>query len=118
METKTKKTEKKETEVISVRKELILTLSNQKSLFSSKKLERAVVFYTFIIISVVYIILNIKVLEPFDLLQIVGLWLAYGGYNTYQNYKDKKLFKEETTTTEVTDPTDEEYYDDSEMIKS
>ena len=79
---------------IDIKKELLLTLSNEKSLFSSKKLERAVVFYVFIVISVIYVFLNIKELETLDLLQIVGVWLAYGGYNTYQNYKDKKLFKE------------------------
>lgn len=82
-------------EKIDIKKELLLTLSNQKSLFSSKKLERAVVFYVFVTISIIYVFLNIKELETFDFLQIVAVWLAYGGYNTYQNYKDKKLFTEE-----------------------
>ena len=85
---------KKEEEKIDIKKELLLTLSNEKSLFSSKKLERAVVFYVFIVISIIYIFLNIKELDTLDFLQIVGVWLAYGGYNTYLNYRDRKLDKE------------------------
>lgn len=84
-----------ENEKINLGKELLLILSNKKSLFSSKKIERIVVFLTFLSLNLSYIIYNIKTIESLDLIQITGLWLAYGGWNTYQNYRDRKMDKDQ-----------------------
>jgi len=75
---------------IDYKKELIMTFSNQKSLFSSKKIERFVVFFTFLILSVVFISLNIHEMESMEFIEVIGLWLAYGGYNSFMNLKDRK----------------------------
>lgn len=69
--------------------QLILTFTTKKSLFSSKKIERFLVFMSFIIITIAYLILNLNELKALELIEIIGLWLAYGGYNTYQNGRDK-----------------------------
>ena len=34
---------------------------------------------------------NIEDLDSFGFIQIVGLWLAYGGYNSLMNLKDRKF---------------------------
>lgn len=71
--------------------EFIMTFSNKKSLFSSKKIERFIVFWTFLIITMVFIIINIRTLEAWDFVEIVALWLAYGGYNSLMTLRDKKV---------------------------
>ena len=71
--------------------ELIMTFSNKKSLFSSKKIERFLVFNIFIGMTIFYIIRNIDVIKPLEFAELVALWLVYGGYNSFQNYRDKKL---------------------------
>jgi hypothetical protein len=83
---------------VSYFKEIVLTLSNKKSLLSSKKIERAIVFITFLTLTIIYLINNIEKLESLELVEITGLWLAYGGYNSAMNYRDRKL--EKTTTPE------------------
>ncbi len=75
---------------INYKKELIMTFSNQKSLFSSKKIERFVVFITFLVLSVVFIAMNIHEMESMEFIEVIGLWLAYGGYNSFMNLRDKK----------------------------
>lgn len=75
----------------SLRSEILLTFSNKKSLFSSKKLERFIVFIVFIVLSIIYIVKKMDVLTSMEFIEIIGLWLAYGGYNTYNLHKDKKL---------------------------
>ena len=75
---------------IDYKKELIMTFSNQKSLFSSKKIERFVVFITFLVLTVVFIAMNIHEMESMEFIEVIGLWLAYGGYNSFMNLKDKK----------------------------
>ena len=84
-----------ENEKINIGKEILLTLSNKKSLFSSKKLERFVVFYSFLLINLGFILYNIKTMETIHLIEITALWLAYAGYNTYQNYRDRKMYKDQ-----------------------
>ena len=90
----TEKKSKNDLEKINYWKEFILTFSNKKSLFSSKKIERAIVFNVFLVITVIYVIKNIDELEPFDLVEITALWLVYGGYNSVMNYRDRKMEKE------------------------
>lgn len=80
----------------SLKYEFLATFSNRKSFFSSKKIERFITFITFLILSVIYITKNINSLSATDFIQIVGLWLAYGGYNSYQILKDKKADQNES----------------------
>jgi len=90
----TEKKSKNDLEKVNYWKEFILTFSNKKSLFSSKKIERAIVFNVFLVITVIYVIKNIHELDPLDLVEITGLWLVYGGYNSVMNYRDRKMEKE------------------------
>jgi len=71
--------------------ELKLTFTTRKSLLSSKKLERFIVFNVFLILTIIFISLNIKTLSALEFVEVTGLWLIYGGYNTLMNQRDKKL---------------------------
>ena len=71
--------------------EFIMTFSTRKSLFSSKKIERFIVFWVFLILTVVYVSMNFNRLEAWDMVEITALWLMYGGYNSLMSLRDKKL---------------------------
>lgn len=92
-------------------KELLLTLSNKKSLFSSKKIERTIVFIAFLTITIIYLVMNIHELEPLELVEITGLWLVYGGYNSVMNYRDKKMYMNSRQTNESEDGVSEQSSD-------
>lgn len=70
---------------------LLLTFTTQSSLFSSKKIERFLIFCAFMTITVIYVAMNINEIKALELVELIGLWLAYGGWNTFQGYRDKKL---------------------------
>jgi hypothetical protein len=72
-------------------REFVMTFSNQKSLFSSKKMERFVVFWTFLSLTVYYIVKNIHEMDSLEFIEVIGLWLAYGGYNSMLNLRDRKI---------------------------
>ena len=74
--------------------ELIMTFSTRRSLFSSKKIERFIVFWTFLIMTVIYVSINIKTLDAWDFIEISALWLVYGGYNSLMTLKDRKMNNE------------------------
>lgn len=74
--------------------ELIMTFSNRRSLFSSKKIERFIVFWVFLITTIIYISINIRTIESWDFVEISALWLAYGGYNSLMSLRDKKADRE------------------------
>ena len=71
--------------------EFIMTFSTRKSLFSSKKIERFIVFWVFLILTIVYVSMNFDRLEAWDMVEITALWLGYGSYNTLMTLRDKKL---------------------------
>ena len=71
--------------------EFIMTFSTRKSLFSSKKIERFIVFWVFLILTVVYVSMNFDRLEAWDMVEITALWLTYSGYNTLMTLRDKKI---------------------------
>lgn len=74
--------------------EIILTFSNKKSLLSSKKIERFIVFNVFLALTVFYVYKKIDILDATSFMQIIGIWLFYGGYNSLMSLKDKKLDQE------------------------
>ena len=86
-----KKKSNNSSENINYFKELILTFSNKKSFFSSKRIERFIVFNVFLVLTVIYVVKNIDDLDSFGFIQIVGLWIAYGGYNSLMNLRDRKF---------------------------
>jgi len=71
--------------------EVILTFSNRKSLLSSKKIERFIIFNVFLVLTTFYVWSNISKLEPRDFIEIILVWLGYGGYNSFMSFKDKKM---------------------------
>jgi len=70
--------------------EFLLTFSNQKSLLSSKKIERFITFLVFLTLSIIYISFNIRTMSAFDFIQILGIWLSYAGFNTFQLRKQQE----------------------------
>ena len=75
--------------------EVIMTFSNKKSLLSSKKIERFIVFNVFLVITVFYIFKNVDDLDARSFIEIIGVWLFYGGYNSFMNLRDRKLESQE-----------------------
>jgi hypothetical protein len=72
--------------------EFLLTLSNKKSLLSSKRIERFAVFSIMLASTIGYVITHlIKCsMTSTDLMLVVGGWLSYAGFNTLQIKKDKQ----------------------------
>jgi len=96
---KTNEQQKKENSFID---EIVLTFSNKKSLLSSKKIERFIVFNVFLVLTILYVWKNIDNLESRDFIEITLVWLAYGGYNSFMNMKDRKMEKQDSTPEEET----------------
>lgn len=86
-----KKEKKHQPKNINFSRELLMTFSNQKSLLSSKKIERFVIFVTFLVLTVVYIVKNMQEMNSMEFIEVIGLWLAYGGYNSFMNIRDRKV---------------------------
>jgi len=92
---------------------LILTFTTQSSLFSSKKIERFLIFCAFMTITIIYVAMNITEIKALELVELIALWLAYGGWNTFQGYRDKKLTSESGgTPPPMSDVPPYEDYDD------
>lgn len=70
--------------------EWILTFSNKKSLLSSKRIERFLVFTAMLTLSSAFLIKAIWTctITATDLMIVVSLWLGYAGFNTIQVKKD------------------------------
>lgn len=83
--------------------EFIMTFSEKPSLFSSKKLERFIVFWVFLALTVVYLSINLRSLEAWDFVEISALWLIYGGYNSLMTLRDKRLPKDNSDLEEEGD---------------
>jgi hypothetical protein len=71
--------------------EFVMTFSEKKSLFSSKKIERFIVFWVFLTLTIIYLSINMRELEAWDFVEITALWLIYGGYNSLMTLRDKRL---------------------------
>lgn len=82
--------------------EVILTFSNRKSLLSSKKIERFIIFNVVLVLTVFYVWTNIEKLSPRDFIEIILVWLGYGGYNSFMNFKDKKMDRLQDSSTTTT----------------
>ena len=76
---------------IRIGRELILSFSNESSLLSSKKIERFFVFIVCLTLTCIYVSKNWVTIKPLDFVQIIGMWVIYGGYNSAMTLKDKKL---------------------------
>lgn len=72
-------------------KEILFTFSNKNSLLSSKKIERFIVFVVFIILTILYISFHLKTMDALSFIEVVGIWLSYGGVNSFLIQKDKKI---------------------------
>lgn len=71
--------------------EVIMTFSNNKSMLSSKKIERFIVFNCFLVLTFYYVFINIDEIDARSFIEIIGVWLFYGGYNSFMSLRDKKL---------------------------
>ena len=91
--------EKKETtikkEKKSLYKEILLTFTTNQSKLSSKKIERAILFFVFLTITCIFIFIKIHELETLEFIEILLVWLGYAGYNTHSLIKEKKIEQRE-----------------------
>lgn len=74
-------------------KELLKTLSNEKSLFASKRIERFCLMGSIFTIAIgtwIYL-MCMKTLTSTDACIIIVPLLGAAGYNSFRTYKDKKL---------------------------
>lgn len=71
--------------------EFLMTFTTKGGMFSSKKIERFIVFNTFLILTIIYFGFHIRTMESWDFVEITALWLLYGGYSTLMNLRDKRL---------------------------
>jgi hypothetical protein len=84
--------------------EVLNTFSNKNSFFSSKRLERFLVFISMLSLTVFFVIKSIIscTLGATDFIIIIGTWLGYGGWTTTQISKDKKIETENNLSDEET----------------
>ena len=78
--------------ILYIVKELILTFSDGKSLFSSKRIERFAIFSSMLITSIIFLLYRVGNCEKFtssDLMIVVVGWLGYAGFNVIQSNKNK-----------------------------
>lgn len=71
-------------------KEIMKLYSDQPSFFSKKRVESGIAFMGSFIITVVYCIINIRIITPIGLTVIIGPWLLIAGYNIGKT-QDEKL---------------------------
>ena len=71
-------------------KELNKTLSNEPSYYSSKRLERLVLFISANIIVDIYVYKNIDKMSVSDVLLVFGAKMVYAGFQVKQIQKDLK----------------------------
>lgn len=76
--------------------EFLKTLSNQKSFFSSKRLERVFLFTNAIIWLDIYAYINIRIMTNTEAILMFGTQLAYAGFVM----KEISKVKRESKTTE------------------
>jgi uncharacterized protein (DUF2132 family) len=69
--------------------ELIKTFSSKPSLFSSKKIERGLLFASALIMVIVYFSYHMKLMHSGDMLLITGALFVYAGYTMNMTRKDK-----------------------------
>lgn len=72
-------------------RELLNSFSNNPSFFSSKRIERFVLFVNAIIILDVWAWKNINKMNTADIIQVFGVQLLYAGFTMIQMSKDKKI---------------------------
>jgi len=73
-------------------KEWILTFSNDKSFFSSKRIERFIILAAMLSLTIYFVVkaINECKISAAELMIVVGTWLSYAGFNTIQIKNDKK----------------------------
>lgn len=77
--------------ILTFLKELGMTFSNKGSLFSSKRIERFVIFSAMLGATIVWLRNNIGCgkVSSTELMIVVAGWMAYAGFNVIQGKKDK-----------------------------
>jgi Ca2+/Na+ antiporter len=79
----------------SLYKEVLLTFTTNQSKLSSKKIERAILFFVFLVITCIFIFIKIHELETLEFIEILLVWLGYAGYNTHSLIREKKIKEQE-----------------------
>lgn len=70
--------------------EIVKTFSNEKSFLSSKRIERAILFWAAMFIVLNYYRMSYEKLSPSDIVLLTTPLFAMGGFNTIMNAKEKK----------------------------
>ena len=53
--------------------------------------------------TIVYLCLNLRVMEAWDFVEVTALWLCYGGYNSLMGLRDKKIDNQPEATSDEGD---------------
>ncbi len=72
-------------------KELVLTLTNNESRFSQKKILIYVIDFSMLVTTLLYVHHRWALMTSGDLTMIVGMWLAKGTTNVMMSQTDKKI---------------------------
>lgn len=70
--------------------DLYATLSNNKSFLSSKRIERLILFWAAVGISICYVFYNRADISTMEIISICTMLFGYAGFNTVMGNKDKK----------------------------
>ena len=69
--------------------EFVATFSSDKSYFSSKRIERCIVFLVMLFLTIFFVVKKHETLSAPEFVLIIGTWLGYAGFNTVQIKNDK-----------------------------
>lgn len=74
--------------------EIVKTLSNEKSFLSSKRLERLILFWSALTVSLFYFWIHRLTITTAEVVIICSMLFGYAGFNTVMTSKDIKKEKE------------------------
>jgi hypothetical protein len=82
--------------------ELVKTLSNKASLFSSKRIERAIAFNTVEVLTIVFVWHTRNKLSATDFVICISPLLTFAGFNSIMTSKEQQTKKDQKNETEDT----------------
>lgn len=81
--------------------DLYATLGNDKSLLSSKRLERLILFWAAVSISICFVWYSRATITTTEIIMICTMLFTYGGFNTVMGHIAKKESKEAAQTDKI-----------------
>lgn len=63
--------------------------SRGTNIISTRKVERAIIFITLLTLTIIYISIKMLDLSTLEFIEILGVWLAYGGFQSHQITRER-----------------------------